>query len=91
MLSDKVLKILSIVIIPLSIIPIVLINYISRGNFIAGPVLMFLGIGVISIQVLLTIFISAQKNQKTNTVLFIINLIGTIFCYYLLYRYYLLS
>lgn len=84
---SKVLRLVSIILILLCIVPIYLVNKIPRGNFIAGPIIVIIDIALLIIQIILVIFMFNINNKKLIWMFSIINFLILIFSYWLLYSY----
>ena len=84
--GSKKLNIINIIVFILCLLPIILINTISRGNFIAGPVSTFIFAILLFIQVIL-ILVSMGKSLRFMAIVLCINVAIMIFMYWMLYGY----
>ena len=82
----KKLNILNIIVFILCLLPIILINIIPRGNFIAGPVSTFIFAILLFVQMVL-ILISVNRSIRFIIIVLCINALAFIFMYWTLYGY----
>ena len=87
MVLNSRIKIVSVLVILINVLPIILVNYIPRGNFFADIVLSVIYVIILLIQSILTFFIFISENKRVKMVLLIFSLVGLIVCYYFLYGY----
>lgn len=85
--SNKKLNIINILIFILSVLPIVLVNVISRGNFIAGPFLTILFIFLMVTQIIMIILAFNSEKKWFQKLTLILNMIILVFMYWMLYGY----
>lgn len=84
---NKKLNIINILIFTLSFPPIILINTISRGNFIAGPFLTIVFALLMAIQIIMIILAFNSIKSRLQKLTLITNIIILIFMYWMLYGY----
>lgn len=81
---NKKIRIANIIIFIICFLPIVLVNTISKGNFIAGPFLTILFLILLFVQFLIVLY---NKKGSPLKIFFIVNIMILVFMYWMLFGY----